>query len=53
VARAASAPHESVVSLIHVNTRIVRARYEFAETAEPGLGRLLDAWLAGRPLCAA
>ena len=34
--------------LIHVNKRIIRARYEFADTAEPGLGRLLDDWLAGR-----
>jgi predicted GTPase len=33
--------------LIHVNKRIVRARYEFAEAAEPGLGGLVDAWLAG------
>lgn len=36
--------------LIRVNKRIVRARYEFADTAEPGLGRLLDDWLAGSPL---
>jgi len=36
--------------LIHVNKRIIRARYEFADTAEPGLGRLLDDWLAARPL---
>ena len=31
--------------LIHVNKPIVRARYEFAEVGEPGLGVLVDAWL--------
>lgn len=36
--------------LIHVNKRIVRARYEFAEPGEPRLGNLLDDWLVGRPL---
>ena len=34
--------------LIHVGKPIVRARYEFAETAEPELGGLVDAWLAHR-----
>jgi predicted GTPase len=31
--------------LIEVNKPIVRARYEFAETTEPGLGALIDDWL--------
>jgi predicted GTPase len=31
--------------LITVNKPIVRARYEFAETCEPRLGALVDAWL--------
>jgi predicted GTPase len=31
--------------LIQVNKPIIRARYEFAETAEPGLGALVDDWL--------
>jgi predicted GTPase len=32
--------------LLRVNKPIVRARYEFAETAEPGLGTLVDQWLS-------
>jgi predicted GTPase len=31
--------------LIAVSKPIVRARYEFAETGEPTLGGLVDAWL--------
>jgi predicted GTPase len=34
--------------LIDVGTPIVRARYEFAEVSEPGLGALVDRWLARR-----
>ena len=34
--------------LIALGKRVVRARYEFAEADEPGLGALVDAWLAGR-----
>jgi len=32
--------------LIAVRKPVVRARYEFAEADEPGLGALVDAWLA-------
>jgi predicted GTPase len=32
--------------LIAVGKPIIRARYDFAEAAEPGLGALVDAWLA-------
>jgi predicted GTPase len=32
--------------LIAVDKPIVRARYEFEETIEPGLGALVDGWLA-------
>ncbi|HXU88247.1 MAG TPA: GTP-binding protein [Methylomirabilota bacterium] len=32
--------------LIEVDTPIVRARYEFADTADSGLGALVDRWLA-------
>jgi predicted GTPase len=35
--------------LIALGKRVVRARYEFAETAEPGLGALVDDWLNGHP----
>jgi predicted GTPase len=35
--------------LVAVDTPIVRARYEFAEAGEPGLGRLVDDWLAALP----
>jgi predicted GTPase len=35
--------------LVRVGKPIVRARYEFAETGEPRLGALVDAWLARRP----
>ena len=38
-----------LVRLIAVDKRIVRARYEFAETASPGLGGLVDDWLARLP----
>jgi predicted GTPase len=34
-----------LAGLIRVNKPIVRARYEFAETAEPGLGAVVDEWL--------
>jgi predicted GTPase len=35
--------------LLPLDKPIVRARYEFAETSEPGLGSLIDAWLARLP----
>ena len=35
--------------LVAVDTPIVRARYEFAEAGEPGLGRLVDDWLVALP----
>lgn len=35
--------------LMDLDKRVIRARYEFAETAEPGLGALVDGWLAGYP----
>jgi predicted GTPase len=35
--------------LIQVNKAIIRARYEVAETAEPGLGALVDDWLERCP----
>jgi predicted GTPase len=35
--------------LFPLDKPIVRARYEFAETSEPGLGSLIDAWLARLP----
>jgi predicted GTPase len=35
--------------LFRLDKPIVRARYEFAETSEPGLGSLIDAWLARLP----
>jgi predicted GTPase len=35
--------------LIAIDKPVVRARYEFAETASPGLGGCVDDWLAGLP----
>jgi predicted GTPase len=32
--------------LIEIDKPVVRARYEFAEAGEPGLGALVDCWLA-------
>jgi predicted GTPase len=43
-----SATPVDLARLISVDKPIVRARYEFAETREPGLGRLVDGWLAAR-----
>jgi predicted GTPase len=43
-----SATPVDLARLIAVDKPIVRARYEFAETREPGLGRLVDGWLAAR-----
>ncbi len=37
-----------VASLIAVVKPVVRARYEFGEAGDPGLGDLVDNWLAGR-----
>jgi predicted GTPase len=34
--------------LITFGKQVIRARYEFAEAEEPGLGALVDDWLAGR-----
>jgi predicted GTPase len=34
-----------LVRLMALSKPVVRARYEFAEVDEPGLGRLVDAWL--------
>jgi predicted GTPase len=33
--------------LIAIDKPVVRARYEFAETASPGLGGCVDDWLEG------
>jgi predicted GTPase len=35
--------------LVPLDKPIIRARYEFAETSEPGLGGLIDDWLARLP----
>jgi predicted GTPase len=35
--------------LVPLDKPIIRARYEFAETSEPGLGGLIDDWLAQLP----
>jgi predicted GTPase len=32
--------------LVPIDKRVVRARYEFAETETPGLGGCVDDWLA-------
>lgn len=39
-----------IARLIAVDKPIVRARYEFAETSEPGLGPLVDDWLTAHAL---
>jgi predicted GTPase len=35
--------------LIAIDKPVVRVRYEFAESSEPGLGALVDDWLAAHP----
>jgi predicted GTPase len=35
--------------LVSVDKPMIRARYEFAETSEPGLGGCVDDWLATLP----
>jgi predicted GTPase len=35
--------------LLSAGKPVVRARYEFAEAGEPGLGDLVDAWVATLP----
>jgi predicted GTPase len=35
--------------LLRLDKPIIRARYDFAETSEPGLGGLIDDWLAQLP----
>jgi len=37
-------------ALININTPVVRARYEFAEAGEPGLGSLVERFLVARGL---
>ncbi|MBL8837257.1 MAG: GTPase [Alphaproteobacteria bacterium] len=44
-----SATPLDLAALIAIDKPIVRARYEFAEAAEPGLGALVDAFLARLP----
>jgi predicted GTPase len=44
-----SATPVDLARLFPLDKPIVRARYEFAETSEPGLGSLIDAWLARLP----
>jgi predicted GTPase len=39
-----------LAALIMIDKPIVRARYEFAEAGEPGLGRLLERFLVEREL---
>jgi len=34
--------------LLAIDTPIIRARYEFADTAEPGLADLIDDWVRAR-----
>ncbi len=36
--------------LVPIDKPLVRARYEFMETAAPGLGGYVDDWLARLPL---
>jgi predicted GTPase len=35
--------------LVSLDKPIIRARYDFAEASEPGLGSLIDGWLARLP----
>lgn len=37
-------------ALLHIGKPVVRARYDYADAGEPGLGDLVDAWLAERGL---
>jgi len=38
-------------ALIEINKPVVRARYEFAEAGDPGLGSLVERFLSERALC--
>jgi predicted GTPase len=39
-----------IAALSELNKRVVRARYEYAETEQPGLGGIVDQWLEQRSL---